>query len=247
MKMQRPSGEDDPSAGIELTRHIKRKFPMTRVIIATAYGAIADSKKAMRIGCFDYVEKENTGELAKSVLWALDLSGGRDELIERLILEDWDILEADIDEQGLSLENLCSSIFSTIPGWFVQQRLRTRIDEIDLKVRNESPDEFWRNFGPFILVECKNWRKRKPGRDALDSLLGKIRRARIGRPSLGFFVSVNGTPDTFSAALDHARNEDILVALIDREALLLLVRGEAPGESLGARRGQILKSLVANS
>lgn len=46
--------------GIELTRKIKSLFPLTEIIVLTAYGTISDGVQAMRQGTFDYIVKGMT-------------------------------------------------------------------------------------------------------------------------------------------------------------------------------------------
>lgn len=43
--------------GIELTTRIKKLYPLTEVIVLTAYGTIADGVKAIKSGAFDYITK----------------------------------------------------------------------------------------------------------------------------------------------------------------------------------------------
>lgn len=43
--------------GIELSAQIKNKYPLTEIILLTAYGNIPDSVKAIKNGAFDYITK----------------------------------------------------------------------------------------------------------------------------------------------------------------------------------------------
>ena len=43
--------------GVQLTRDIKQKFPLTEIILLTAYGNIADGVQAIKNGAFDYITK----------------------------------------------------------------------------------------------------------------------------------------------------------------------------------------------
>jgi len=44
-------------SGVELTQKIKTQFPLTEVILLTAYGNITDGVQAMKNGAFDYIVK----------------------------------------------------------------------------------------------------------------------------------------------------------------------------------------------
>jgi len=43
--------------GIEFTKFIKSEYPMTEVIVLTAFGNVKDGVKAMKLGAFDYLTK----------------------------------------------------------------------------------------------------------------------------------------------------------------------------------------------
>jgi len=48
--------------GIELTRQIKEAFPLTEIIVLTAFGTINDGVKAIKSGAFDYITKGDDNE-----------------------------------------------------------------------------------------------------------------------------------------------------------------------------------------
>lgn len=43
--------------GVELSKEIKKKFPLSEIILLTAYGNIADGVQAIKNGAFDYITK----------------------------------------------------------------------------------------------------------------------------------------------------------------------------------------------
>jgi len=43
--------------GIEFTKYIKKEYPLTEVVVLTAFGNVKDGVKAMKIGAFDYLTK----------------------------------------------------------------------------------------------------------------------------------------------------------------------------------------------
>ncbi|HEX3384393.1 MAG TPA: sigma-54 dependent transcriptional regulator [Mucilaginibacter sp.] len=48
--------------GVELTEQIKKNWPVTEVIVLTAYGTISDGVKAIKAGAFDYITKGDDNE-----------------------------------------------------------------------------------------------------------------------------------------------------------------------------------------
>src|SRR5687767_1707034 len=48
--------------GIDLTAQIKKRSPLTEVVVLTAYGTIADGVAAMKNGAFDYITKGDDNE-----------------------------------------------------------------------------------------------------------------------------------------------------------------------------------------
>lgn len=43
--------------GIEFTKYIKKEYPLTEVVVLTAFGNVKDGVKAMKLGAFDYLTK----------------------------------------------------------------------------------------------------------------------------------------------------------------------------------------------
>ncbi|MGN6640037.1 MAG: sigma-54-dependent transcriptional regulator [Mucilaginibacter sp.] len=48
--------------GIELTEQIKKGWPLTEIIVLTAFGTINDGVKAIKLGAFDYITKGDDNE-----------------------------------------------------------------------------------------------------------------------------------------------------------------------------------------
>jgi len=60
------------------------------------------------------------------------------------------------DDKGRSLEELCSRLFASVPGFVVSGRVRTETEEIDISIVNDNAEARLRREGPMILAECKN-------------------------------------------------------------------------------------------
>ncbi|MDE7436829.1 MAG: restriction endonuclease [Lachnospiraceae bacterium] len=67
----------------------------------------------------------------------------------------------DTHEKGVLWEEAAVYVLKSIVGWKITgRRIRAASQEIDISVVNVSlDDELWK-LGAYILVECKNWRKR---------------------------------------------------------------------------------------
>ena len=48
--------------GVEFVKETKRKYPLTEIILLTAYGNIPDGVQAIKNGAFDYVTKGNDND-----------------------------------------------------------------------------------------------------------------------------------------------------------------------------------------
>jgi len=220
-------------AGYELLKFVKDKKPLTQVIVFTIDRTIQNVINCMSIGCFGYILKEDPdvfNKLIETTGEALELSNypvERESLIERLILCYWNEMQKTkkVDKRGTSLENLCSLIFRTIPGWEqIETRFKTDTEEIDIVILNESEDQFWQKFGTLILIECKNWSKaKKPGRKEYDEFYSKITRRGEEDCRFGFFVSINGVSKPFKEALKMNAKERIKIIILDRKDLWQLI------------------------
>lgn len=96
-------------------------------------------------------------------------------------------------EKKDTLENLADFLFSSIRGIEVIDRnVRTSAEEIDLLLKNESNNLFWRQLGSPLLVECKNWSK-KIGTDEVIIFKDKLESHDI---KVGILIAVKGITGT---------------------------------------------------
>ncbi|NEQ19243.1 MAG: hypothetical protein F6K28_05200 [Microcoleus sp. SIO2G3] len=112
------------------------------------------------------------------------------------------------DERGKSLEKLVSSLFETIPGLQVRNRVRTQTEEIDIYLLNNSDIFPFKKEDSLVLAECKNWTS-KCGRDEFTLFRGKIENRN--RCSLGFLFSWNGFTETVNKEMLRGSRERILI------------------------------------
>jgi hypothetical protein len=120
-------------------------------------------------------------------------------------------------EKGEALEKLMASLFSSVPGFRVKNRVRTETEEIDLTILNNGTETRWRNEGPLMLAECKNCSS-KCGKNELVQFKEKILNRR-GRCSLGFLVSWNGFAETFKIEILRGSRENIIIIPLDGEQI----------------------------
>lgn len=126
------------------------------------------------------------------------------------------------DEKGRVLEELCSRLFGLVPGFEVIDRVRTETEEIDIWIRNGSPEVPFDREGALILAECKNW-SGKCGKDEFVLLQQKVAN-RSERCSLGFLVSWNGFAETVTKEMLRGSRERGLIVPVTGEHIRAGVR-----------------------
>jgi CheY-like chemotaxis protein len=115
--------------------------------------------------------------------------------------------------KGEILEELMLRLFNSIPGFEAKTRVHTETEEIDLFILNGSNDAPWRDMGPALLGECKNWSS-KCGVPEYTHFESKVR-SRYGQCKCGFFVSWNGFAQTFTDQRLRASREGLLIVEIE--------------------------------
>jgi hypothetical protein len=151
---------------------------------------------------------------------AARLSGWGSETLDALV----DAVETahSADDKGRTLEELCSRLFSSIPGFTVTGRVRTETEEIDISVLNDSVEPRLRRESAFILAECKNW-SGKCGKNEFVVFHAKLEN-RSRRCTLGFLISWNGFSDTVTKEMLRGSREEILVVPLTGENMRAAVR-----------------------
>ena len=151
------------------------------------------------------------------------LSADGVDKIRRLVLKvDQQITSAD---KGLILEDLIAQLLETVTGFTVQQRIHTQTEEIDLFVLNDSANTRWKNDGPLILCECKNW-SGKCGKNEMVLFKAKIENRR-DRCKLGILVSWNGFAETVTKELLRSSGRDVLIIMLTGEDIRRFLTAES--------------------
>jgi DNA-binding NarL/FixJ family response regulator len=215
--------------GLEALTMIKEIKPQTEVIIMTAYGDIQKTADAFKLGARDFLPKDT--DFDDIVAHKIDEFISRSSLIadrELLIKSKYkEVNEANtISSQGQALEELLAALLASIEGFIeIGRDVRTITEEIDLVFRNNSRDPFWQNQGSIILVECKNWKTRRPGKNEYVALKEKMQN-RFGRCKLGFLVCVENFASTLEKELLRSTKTNDLIVLINGGALRKMVESD---------------------
>lgn len=114
--------------------------------------------------------------------------------------------------KGEVLEELMLRLFRSIDGFEVKTRVHTQTEEIDVFILNGSGDAPWRDMGPALVGECKNW-SGKCGTPEYDHFEGKVRN-RHGQCKCGFFISWNGFTSTFTEQRLRSSREGFLIVQV---------------------------------
>jgi CheY-like chemotaxis protein len=115
--------------------------------------------------------------------------------------------------KGECLEELMLRLFNSCPGFEAKARVRTTTEEFDLFILNGSNVAPWRDMGPVLLAECKNWSS-KCGVSEYTHFESKVR-SRYGQCKCGFFISWKGFAETFTEQRLRASREGLLIIEID--------------------------------
>jgi CheY-like chemotaxis protein len=231
---QRLNGPTGGNTGIDLVAELSQTG--AKVILSTAYADPEMAERAFRDGVYDYLTKDNL-KLLRTLLRikvrsASELARERrlgalsPEAREKEIRDLWAAVQSEANSQrkGKLLEDLMVRLFKTLPGFsYITPRGKSRDEEIDLIIRNESPDTFWSGEGSqYILVECKNW-SRPVGPDELVIFRNKLEN-RGTRCRLGFFIALGGFTAGFDSQAATFRKDPFLVVPLDRADIDQLVK-----------------------
>ena len=142
----------------------------------------------------------------------------------------------DFQAKRKALEELAAALLSSIGGFIeIDRNVNTVTEEIDVVFRNASTDPLWQKESEFILVECKNWRTQRVGKN--EFVLFKEKMAnRYGRCKLGFLVCTEEFAETVTLEGLRSSQGELVIVPINGEALLRLVAS--------TDRSQLLRSFV---
>lgn len=226
---QKLSGPNGPDDGIDLLG--EADFAGAKVFLVTGFASDDAIDRAFASGVHDYLEKGPRLKKLLGVKLEQVVASAREDRLRTLTADQRDVAideawrasqtESDAHRKGRALEELLILIFRSIRGFeSAAVRLRSKDEEFDLVVRNESPDPYWQKESQFMLVECKNWTG-KVGPDEIDRLDKKLER-RHQRARLGFIVAPGGFTAGVGLTLSAERTSGRLIVPVGREDLAAL-------------------------
>ncbi|MEO7730333.1 MAG: response regulator [Kofleriaceae bacterium] len=220
-KLQGPGG---PDSGLALIAEVGRLAPFAKPIVVTGYATASAIEAAYRAGVYDYLVKNGAFEalLRAKVRNAVEVTSTQRQLalsaagVITELRATWDAVrtEADRNRKGKLLEELVRLLFQATPGFGrVTTRLANGTEEIDIKVDNQSDDSVWKDEGPYLLGECKNWSSPCGSKEARD-FRGKLT-AKYHRVRTGFLIAPGGfTKEVYEDVRTHKEGA-LLVILVD--------------------------------
>jgi len=136
-------------------------------------------------------------------------------------------------EKKDTLEDLAEFLFNSIERIeVIAKDARTSAEEIDLILKNESDDSFWRQFGTPLLVECKNW-SRKIGTDEVIIFKDKLDTAGT---KVGILIAVKGITGTkrkdAMLKIREYKQRGYRIILLTGEDIEAICDGENPTDKL---------------
>lgn len=214
------TGYDDDGAYVSLRFRINT----TETNLGNAYAAVR--KIATEVEEAAEHAADEVGQRIAEI--AARLSGWGSETLDSLV----DTVEKarSADDKGRTLEELCSRLFASVPGFIVSGRIRTETEEIDVSVVNDSAEPRLRREGALILAKCKNWTGRC-GKNELVVFHSKLEN-RSQRCTLGFLIAWNGFSDTITKEMLRGSREQILIVPLTGEDIRSAVRSGDFGKTL---------------
>ena len=199
--------------GLAVLAEVKCLAPRCEVIVLTMRASLQTAIDAMKLGAIEYIAREEDEETYVDQTVAAVRRGllyrpsqrapgfHRENLI--LFLLDR-VSERSVGGEvfgllpsGLALEYAVKLLLESCVGFETTwHRVRTTNEENDIVCLNQSNHPFWSRQGLVMLVECKDYGKKRPGDNERGRLERKIR-SRQGQSTVGIFVSPSGFSKTF--------------------------------------------------
>ncbi|MCI0488679.1 MAG: response regulator [Blastocatellia bacterium] len=218
LDMRMPTGTE----GFDALSEIKRLKPRTQVIMISAYGDIPKAVEAMNRGARDFVPKE--ADFMDVITFKINefirtshLIADRELLIRAKHEESRRVRNA--QKKGKALEELLAALLASVEGFIeIDRNINTATEEIDIVFCNESRHPFWQRQGDIILVECKNWKSQRVGKNEFVLFKEKMENRR-GRCRLGFLICTEDFAETVEKESLRSSSGDLLVVPINSEGL----------------------------
>jgi CheY-like chemotaxis protein len=201
MRLPDVRGQASEDEGFRLLDELLGRYPDRPVIFMTAYTSRDTIIEAMRLGAYFYLDKEQGFFKELPVVLGRALAGltmerqaamnDGQKRAEAVGLLERAKQETDANAKGRHLEELALLIFADVEGFRPLPRVRGNADEVDIVVVNSRDDGFWRAEGKYLLVECRNRKKKAEPKDINDF---RTKMATRYRTQLGFFSACRASP-----------------------------------------------------
>jgi CheY-like chemotaxis protein len=231
---QKLRGPIGTGSGLDLIGDIRQRAPNAKIILATAYAEPRVIEPAFEAGAYDYLEKIEIFDVLLRVKMRHIFALVREQRLSMLDAEGreaalharWQAARAETDRyrKGKLLEDLMVLLFRSVPGWDTEATLANEIEQIDVVIRNQSPDPIWSEETPFLIAECKHWSK-PVGVTELRRFSWKLHH-HYGRCHLGFFVSTQSSIEPLDAALQGRHLGTAMIIAMDGSDLERLIQSQ---------------------
>lgn len=223
LDMRMPFGTE----GLDILREIKELTTHTEVIMITGYGDIETAVEAMKRGARDFVSKspkdfkDRITFKVNEFIRTAHLVTTRELFIQNKYQETLTVKGT--HAKGKALEELTSALWESVGGFIeIGRNTNTATEEIDLVFRNDSREPAWQKESQIILVECKNWRSQRAGKNEFVLFKEKMEN-RAGRCKLGFLVCTEDFAETVTKEMLRSSKFDLPVVPINGAQLRELV------------------------
>jgi DNA-binding NarL/FixJ family response regulator len=242
LDMRMPRGTE----GLDALVEIKRLKPRTQVIMVSAYGDIPKAVEAIRRGALDFLPKDKVEDFKDQLIFRVNEFIRANHLLadrERLIQTKHEEARRSRNarKKGKALEDLLAALLASLEGFIeIGRDTNTQTEEIDLVFRNESRDPLWQRESEIILVECKNWKAQRVGKNEFVLFKEKIEN-RYGRCRLGFLVCTEKFAETVTKEMLREAKGELLVVPLDGDDLRELIESKNRSQTV---RGFVDRALL---
>ena len=220
---QKLQGGSGPDSGLKLAAEVSRLAPFAKIVIVAGYAMASTIEQALRFGVYDYLVKNGAFEalLRAKVRNAIEATSARrrtalkEPAVVDALRSMWNRVRAEVDRnrKGKLLEELVQLLFQVTPGFGrVTTRLDNSIEEIDIKVDNQSLNAHWKDEGAFLLAECKNWSS-KCGAAEVRNFRGKL--SKYSKVRTGFLIAPGGFSEKVNDELLAHKEGKLQLILVD--------------------------------
>ncbi len=241
--------------GIDFIKQIIEVNPFARIIIMSAFipEFSADIAQIFASGkIIDVLKKDDFKIFSKRILEATDKALEAYESNPALNQKALNDLYAEAKNEpnayvkGIKFENFTSFLFAQMGFPHITKRVRDRsLNEVDLMLRNEVPDNFFSKFKQYILVECKNTE------DAVDKnqvlqFVSKVEQA-AALCNLGIIIAASSFKKTaLDEMLRHSDKPFKVIFLANKEIARLIYASDIAEEFKNIIDTQVKDNYIAS-